>query len=75
MKHKDGSWVWVQDKGKVMSWTSDGKPLLVSGMHTDITDRKRAEALANRRNLFQKLIADISTDLINATVDNIDDEN
>ena len=72
MKHKDGSWVWVQDKGKVMSWTSDGKPLLVSGMHTDISDRKRAEALANRRNLFQKLIADISTDLINATVGNID---
>lgn len=43
MKHKDGNWVWVNTKGKVISRTADGKPLLSSGMSMDITDRKKAE--------------------------------
>ena len=43
MKHKDGHWVWVQGRGKVISWTSDGKPLIMSGTNTDITQRKQAE--------------------------------
>ncbi len=43
MKHKNGNWVWVNDRGKVISWSEDGKPLLISGTHTDITERKRAE--------------------------------
>ena len=43
MKHKDGSWVWVHDRGKVFSWTEDGKPLMVYGTHNDITKRKIKE--------------------------------
>ncbi len=43
MKHKDGTWVWVIDRGKVTTWTEDGKPLLMQGTHTDITHQKRLE--------------------------------
>jgi two-component sensor histidine kinase len=43
MKHRDGRWVWVLDRGKVMSRTEDGKPLLVMGTHLDISDQKRTE--------------------------------
>lgn len=43
MRHKDGRWVWVQDRGRVTSWTADGKPLLMFGTHIDITARKDAE--------------------------------
>ena len=43
MRHKDGHWVWVLDRGRVASWTADGKPLLMSGTHQDITARKDAE--------------------------------
>jgi len=43
MKHKDGSLVWVLDRGKVTSWTKDGKPLMMMGTHQDITERKQAE--------------------------------
>ena len=45
MKHKDGSWVWIQDRGNVISWTNDGKPHLMSGTHSDITGRKNMEGL------------------------------
>jgi PAS domain S-box-containing protein len=44
MRHRDGSWVWVLDRGKVATWTEDGKPLVMRGTHQDITKRKRAEA-------------------------------
>ncbi|MBT3289763.1 MAG: PAS domain S-box protein [Victivallales bacterium] len=43
MKHKDGSWIWVLDRGKVISWTEEGKPLVMFGTHMDITARKQAE--------------------------------
>ncbi len=41
---KDDSYKWILDRGKVVSWRSDGRPLRVIGTHTDITERKRAEA-------------------------------
>ncbi len=43
MKHKDGHWIWVLDRGKVITWTNDKKPLLMMGTHQDITDRKQSQ--------------------------------
>lgn len=43
MRHKDGHWVWVLDRGKVTSWTEDGQPLLMHGTHTDVSHHKLAE--------------------------------
>lgn len=43
MRHKNGAWIWVLDRGKVTAWMESGKPLLVSGTHQDISERKRAE--------------------------------
>ncbi len=44
MRHKNGTWVWVLARGKVIAWTEDGKPLLMYGTHQDITERKLVEA-------------------------------
>lgn len=43
MKHKDGHWVWIQDRGKVVHWIEDGKPLKMYGTHIDISERKQWE--------------------------------
>jgi PAS domain S-box-containing protein len=43
MRHKQGHWVWVLDRGKLSSRTPEGKPLLMLGTHQDITERKRLE--------------------------------
>ena len=45
---KNGSYKWILDRGKILSWTDDGKPLRVVGTHTDVTARKEAE-LENQR--------------------------
>ena len=57
MRHKDGHWVWVLDRGKVSSWTPDGRPFVMHGTHQDITDRKTAEAELRRVNqLLQSIV-------------------
>jgi diguanylate cyclase (GGDEF)-like protein/PAS domain S-box-containing protein len=43
IRHKNGSWVWVLDRGKVATWTEDGKPITMFGTHQDITERKLIE--------------------------------
>ncbi len=43
MKHKDGSWIWVLDRGKISQYDDHGKPLVMSGTHQDITEQKKAQ--------------------------------
>ncbi len=40
---KNGLYIWILDRGKILSWTEAGKPLRVVGTHSDITKRKEAE--------------------------------
>ncbi len=55
MRHKNGRWVWVLDRGRVHEWDNEGKPLLMSGTHQDITDQKRAEeAMLKAKNEAEK---------------------
>ena len=38
MKHKNGHWVWVHDRGRVFEWTKNDEPLMMYGTHADITE-------------------------------------
>jgi len=40
---EDGTFVWTQVIGQVVSWNSEGKPLRCVGTFADITDRKDAD--------------------------------
>jgi diguanylate cyclase (GGDEF)-like protein/PAS domain S-box-containing protein len=40
MKHKDGHYIWVHDRGKVTTWSKSGEAMIMSGTHTDITNKK-----------------------------------
>lgn len=45
---KDNTWKWIHDRGRIVAWTADGRPLRVVGTHTDIDVRKRAEGERER---------------------------
>ena len=42
-RHRDGHYVWVLDTGTVIERDATGRPLRASGIHLDITDRKRQD--------------------------------
>lgn len=44
MRCKNGSWKWILSRGKLIRSDTTGEPLRMIGTHTDITERKRAEA-------------------------------
>jgi len=50
MRHKDGHWVWVHDRGSVVTHTPEGLPLMMFGTHIDITERKRSEESLEQKN-------------------------
>ncbi len=68
MRHRNGSWVWVFDRGKLVERDDAGRPLMMYGTHTDITEQKTLEQrihelairdplteIYNRRYIFERL--------------------
>jgi len=45
---KTGQWKWILSVGKIVAWDEQGQPLRMIGTHTDISDRKQAEAERRR---------------------------
>ncbi len=43
LHHRDGRWIWVLDRGRIVERRTDGTPRRVVGIHTDITRLKQAE--------------------------------
>jgi PAS domain S-box-containing protein len=64
MRHKQGHWVWILDRGKVFEWSEDGSPLRMFGMHQNITERKQAEKALRWQQEADAAIADLSKGLL-----------
>ncbi|MPQ76623.1 EAL domain-containing protein [Hydrogenovibrio sp. JE_KL2] len=45
MRHKDGRWIWVLDRGMVTRWSAKGEPVKMAGTHVEITNLKNHEEL------------------------------
>ena len=53
----DGSWQWLQSRGKVSERDAGGRALRMTGINLDITARKRAEqTLAEREQRFRDVV-------------------
>jgi len=54
MKHKDGHWVWIMDRGKIISRDENGNPEWVYGTHINISELKETqEKLQKATNRFK----------------------
>jgi len=60
MRHKNGHWVWVHDRGQVKTWTADGQPLLMYGTHADVSEQKAIElALQQSKDDIESLLTNM----------------
>ncbi|MDY0210101.1 MAG: PAS domain S-box protein [Acholeplasma sp.] len=64
MRHKDGSYVWIADRGKVISYTDDKKPLIMVGTHIIIDDAKKLEFQLRENQFKYKQLVESSYDVI-----------
>ncbi|MDH7510613.1 MAG: PAS domain S-box protein [Methanolinea sp.] len=68
MRHKDGHWVWILDRGKVTEWDGEGRPVRMTGTHLDITERKRIEEeLRESREILHSFIGNLPVGLYRNT--------
>ncbi|MFA4986971.1 MAG: PAS domain S-box protein [Candidatus Brocadiia bacterium] len=57
IRTKSGEWRWIQDRGRIVDYDSNARPLRASGIHLDITQRKQVEdGLRESRETYRNLV-------------------
>ncbi len=48
LRHKEGGYIWFKDKGGIVEWDDQGKPVRLTGIVMNITAEKEMEAEKNK---------------------------
>lgn len=57
MRHRNGEWIWVHDRGRVFEWDGQGRPLWMAGAHADVTELQQArQDAAEMRQRLQAMV-------------------
>ncbi len=61
LRHKDGHWVWIHDRGKVQ-FDEEGKAIRMIGTHTDITEQQKNQIkLLHQAQMIEQIHESICT--------------
>ncbi len=63
LKAKNGDWLWILGRGKVVESSAEGEPIRMAGSHTDITERKLAEEALEKRIVVLTQAVDADEDI------------
>jgi diguanylate cyclase (GGDEF)-like protein/PAS domain S-box-containing protein len=63
LRHKDGRYIWILDRGKIVEWDEVGRPLRIIGTITDVSGDVKSQQVTNEKQSYNGL-----TDLINRDV-------
>lgn len=64
VRHREGTWVWVLERGKVLARDPEGNPLRVCGTILDISPRKALEAELRATNARLNALLEALPDLL-----------
>ncbi len=59
IRHKDGSWRWILDRGRMVAQDDSGKALRLIGTHTDITEQRALLQRVQESEVLLKGILDV----------------
>lgn len=59
LRHTNGTWVYILDRGRISAWDHDGNPIRFTGTHLDITahEKRKMELQEARRRLEEAEVA------------------
>jgi len=60
LRHRDGHWVWVLDRGRVSERDEQGRALRIQGTLLDISTAKLAQALLAEREVFLERVSEVA---------------
>lgn len=69
LRHKDGSWVWLHERGRIFSSDAQGQPIRIAGTQLDITTRKQAELAMQESETRYRTVVESAPDAILILVD------
>lgn len=55
LKHVNGDWKWILDRGRISDKDKDGKPIRFTGIHFDISEYKKKEFLSTEIQKIAKI--------------------
>lgn len=55
VRHKNGNWIWVLDRGKICNIDEKGNPLRLIGSRHDITTRKMSEEALRNSSIHERI--------------------
>ena len=61
---KEGSYRWILDQAKIVQYDAVGKPIRMSGTHTDITERKAAEEKLKAAQMESEAASRVKTEFL-----------
>ncbi len=64
MRHKQGHWVWINTRGRVVERGPDGLATRMMGTHTDVSQRKNAELEFARQHRLLQAISRVQNEFI-----------
>lgn len=68
LRHADGHYIWVLDRGKVVETAANGSPVRMTGTHRNITARKEAEIALEIRNRIAEMFLTSTGDDVFANI-------
>lgn len=70
MRHANGSWVYILDRGRISGRDEFGRPVRFTGTHFDVTATERArQVLAHQEKQLETLVANLSTGVVMLDLD------
>ncbi|MCB1889311.1 MAG: PAS domain S-box protein [Rhodocyclaceae bacterium] len=64
VRHREGHYVWILDRGRIVERDEAGRPTRLIGTHTDISEQRRAEAALRESEARFRRVADSAPVLI-----------
>ena len=59
---KSGDWIWISSLGRVVERDASGKPLRMTGIHTDVNERRLAEETVKAQELKYRTLFETAND-------------